>query len=104
MFFKENLFGLSKGRLLGNSSFHVMFEKEHPYARNAEFPYIPLVVEDEEYYKKYLPVNPNLVDEEYFGLSYAIMDLGKKDKEGNLHIEYGCSPSYSNDQSHDEKF
>lgn len=51
-----------------------------------------------------MPVNPNLVDEEYFGLSYAIMDLGKKDKEGNLHIEYWCSPSYSNDQSHDEKF
>lgn len=25
MLFKDNLFGLSKGRLLGNSSFHVMF-------------------------------------------------------------------------------
>ena len=49
--------GLPKCRLLGNSSFHV-FEKEDPYARKKGFPVIPFIEDDEEYSKKYLPINP----------------------------------------------
>ena len=61
MFFKEKLFGLEKGRLLGNSSFHVMYNKEHPYSRPKGFPKIPFIVDDEEYLDQYLPLNPNFV-------------------------------------------
>lgn len=62
MLFKENLLGLSKGRLLGNSSFHVMYGRENPYSRPKGFPNIPFITEDDEYLEKYLPLNPNLVE------------------------------------------
>jgi hypothetical protein len=42
-------------------------------------------------------VNPNVPADDYFALSYAVMDLGKADNEGNVPIEYWCSPSYSNE-------
>lgn len=47
MLFKDNLFGLSKGRLLGNSSFHVMSKNHEPYKRQKGFPHIPFILEDE---------------------------------------------------------
>ena len=76
-----------------------MCNKEHPYSRPKGFPKIPFIVDDEEYLDQYLPLNPNLVEEDYFGLSYAIIDMGKMCKEtNNLHIEYWCSPSYSDEQ------
>ena len=31
MLFKQNVLGLNKGRLLGNSSFHVVYDKQNPY-------------------------------------------------------------------------
>ena len=47
----------------------------------------------------YLPLNPDLVEEDYFGLSYATIDMGKMDKDTNdLTIEYWCSPSYNDEQ------
>lgn len=57
MFFDDDVMGVRKCRLLGNSSFHV-FSKEGPYLRKKGFPYIPLICPDEEYMKKYLPLNP----------------------------------------------
>ena len=42
-------------------------------------------------------MNPNIPADDYFGLAYAFIDMGKADSEGNLPIEYWCSPSYSNE-------
>ena len=42
-------------------------------------------------------MNPNIPADDYFGLAYALIDLGKVDNEGNLPIEYWCCPSYSNE-------
>jgi hypothetical protein len=47
MLFKENVMGVQKGRLLGNSSYHVMYDKQNPYKRKKNYPLIPLVVDDE---------------------------------------------------------
>ncbi len=57
MLFKDNIFGLNKGRLIGNSSYHVVYGKQNPYSRKDKFNKIPLIVDDEEYIKKYLPRN-----------------------------------------------
>lgn len=42
-------------------------------------------------------MNPNIPVDDYFGLAYALIDMGKADNEGNLPIEYWCCPSYSNE-------
>lgn len=46
MLFKDNLFGVSKSRLVGNSSFHVINEIDTPYDRPKDFPFIPFITED----------------------------------------------------------
>ena len=47
MLFKNNILGLSKGRLIGNSSYHVVYDKQNPYTRNDKMNKIPLIVDDE---------------------------------------------------------
>lgn len=96
--------GVRKCRLLGNSSFHV-FEKEGPYLRKKGFPYIPLISKDEQYAKKYLPLNPEPDDKNpdcYFNLSYALIDFAKQQTtesspdpfSSTLKVEYYCCPCY----------
>lgn len=43
MLFKESFWGVPLCRLLGNSSFHVVYQKEHPYHRKKGFPPIPFI-------------------------------------------------------------
>ena len=94
MLFREHFWGVPRCRLLGNSSFHVIFDKEHPYSRKPEFPKIPFVVNDEQYLKSYLPVNRDS-NEIYFNLCFGVIDLNKG--EENLLIEYFCSPCYNSE-------
>jgi hypothetical protein len=93
MLFRDHFWGVPKCRLLGNSSFHVIFDKEHPYQRKPAFPRIPFIADDEAYLRKFLPLNPKGGLELYFNLCFAVIDLGKAQE--NLLVEYFCSPSYN---------
>jgi hypothetical protein len=75
MMFRDDFWGVPRCRLLGNSSFHVIYEKEHPYHRNPSFPRIPFIEPDEVYLKKYLPVAPGGLKEPYFNLSFAVINM-----------------------------
>ena len=101
MMFAEDVMGVRKCRLLGNSSFHV-FQKEGPYQRKKGFPFIPLLEDDNEYLKKYLPIDPNCPSESCFNLCYALIDMAKQEPvheagifSSSLPVEYYCAPCYS---------
>lgn len=101
MLFQNDFLGVSKCRLLGNSSFHVVFDKEDPYKRKEGFPLIPFVEEDGKYYQKYLPVSDSpkkgrdSTGANYYNLTYGVISFDSFPQSGNALIEYFCSPSYS---------
>ena len=95
MLFQDNILGVPKCRLLGNSSFHV-FSEQKPYQRKEGFPIIPFIEDDENYQKKYRPLTPGKKenDEPFYNLCYGLIDFEKTGKEEYLEINYFCCPCF----------